>query len=182
MSSYFLGSDLDRENAEDQRDARALAASSCRACGLTESLYASPFAVNETQQPSQLGPAPQPSCGANATAMRARVETPVVQSGMSESSSAYVAPDMVATGFGRYIPYTQVAAVNSGAWQFLPAFGGVRVAIPTSTVAGRGPAYARELASQVARAPARYGYLMQNDTLVPQQLGPGDRHLLAGVR
>lgn len=183
MSSYFLGDDLDNNGVEDGRDARALAASSRRACGLKESLHARPFGVNHATQPAMnfSGAAPQPACGANATAMRASVDTPMVQSCLAESGSAYVAPDSVATGFGRYIPYTQVAAVNSGAWQFLPAFGGVRVAVPTSMVAKRGAAYARELATQIARAPARYGYIMQSDTLVPQQLGPGDRYLLSGV-
>ena len=83
-------------------------------------------------------------------------------------------------GFGRYVPYTQVASVTSGAWAFIPVFGGLRVAIHRGSPMARsmGARGLQTAANLVSRTPAKYGYILQNDTYVPARLSPGDRYLL----
>lgn len=88
---------------------------------------------------------------------------------------------VVTRGFGRYIPYTATAAVASGAWDFVPTFGGLRVAMSTTATrgmiqAGGDPSGA---ALAIARDPAKFGYVLHNDTYVPATLSPGDRQLLS---
>lgn len=75
--------------------------------------------------------------------------------------------------FARYAPYTEVAAMNAGAWQYVPLFGGLRVALRGSCV---DPA---ATAAAIAHRPAAWGYVLQSDTYVPSMLSPGDRYLLA---
>lgn len=87
----------------------------------------------------------------------------------------------VSTGFGRYIPHTVAGAVRSRQWQFVPVFGGLRVALPTramNALAAEGGAPAASAAA-IAGSPAVYGYVLHNDTFVPATLTPSDRHLLA---
>jgi len=83
----------------------------------------------------------------------------------------------VSVGFGRFIPYNEVAAVESGGWSWFPVLGGLRIAFPLSVVQRARDPYA--LAQTVANAPLQYGYVLQGDTFVPAGLAPGDRHLLA---
>lgn len=93
------------------------------------------------------------------------------------SCTDHSASAVVHIGFGRYIPYTEVAAVTSGAWSFLPVFGGLRVALHRGSPLARS-ADLQTAANLVARFPAKYGYILQNDTYVPARLPPGDRYLL----
>lgn len=166
--SYFLGEDLDRASraTEDSRDSQFVSARSSRAQALAEGMKVSRFSVAG-------GVVTHP------TARRSNILVPIVNSCLSESEHLDGLRDKVATGFGRYVDYTQVAAVAGGAWVFLPLNGGVRVAIPRSSLQGKSADYAARLARSVAAAPARYGFIMQGDTLVPSSLGPGDRHVLA---
>lgn len=175
MEAYFAGHDLDRESAAtaDSREARCKQAQCARGQGLREALHARPFGVHRARV---LRP---PAAGAHPTSLRGHVHVPIVAASLAESGPPYVAPDSIAAGFGRYIPYTQAGAVASGAWRFFPVYGGVRAAIPAASLLGRPAGFGPRFAQLIAAAPARYGYILQGDTLVPLELGPGDRYMLA---
>jgi hypothetical protein len=84
-------------------------------------------------------------------------------------------PLVVAAGFGRYEPGTEVEALLQGAWLFLPVHGGLRVALDRRRVK---VAHA-QIAAAIASSPGSYSYVLQGDTYVPSRLNPGDRHAVA---
>lgn len=162
---YFQGGDLDRaaDDVSDSRDRRGQGAASCRAHGLQESMRAGPTRVWG-----------RPMMGG--ARIRSQLFPLVMPPARTSILSPTAAPRTVSVGFGRYLPYTEVAMVTHGRWVFYPVYGALRVALPRSVAALHG---GRRLAAAVAQQPAQHGYVLEGDTFVPARLGPGDRHLLA---
>lgn len=156
-SRYLRGDGLDQEQdeVENSRDRRACSQRQARACGQAAKFPSAPYRA-----------ALSPYTGGGQSRLQ---YYPMIV-------PAAKGPLTVSTGFGRYVPYTEVAAVTSGEWSFIPVFGGLRVALPTRKIAGKD---SRRVAQTVASDPARYGFLLQGDTYVHASLGPGDRYLLS---
>ena len=94
--------------------------------------------------------------------------SPIVRSAVNVGSQAPV----VALGFARYMPYTQVTAVTGGSWQF--------VTVPGQLVVAQPSVWPAAWAQAVAKSPARYGFTLVGSTYVPASLSSGDQYLLAG--
>lgn len=163
MSDYFTGKDLDARAAalEDSRDGRR-----------TEH-YRSRW--HDSARPAPYARAARGRHLSWASAVPVR-HLPVNTVGHSAAGIP-----VVTTGFGRFVPYTAAAAVSSGQWQFVPTWGGLRVAMPSYAVramiqAGGSPGSA---AAAIAGSPTMYGYVLHSDTFVPATLPPGDKHLLS---
>lgn len=177
LSDIMRGSDLDRqeEGACDGLDRRnlniAMARAPCAAGAVSggyrggkEAFVRGRFVHRRVAAPMPRKPIYEVGFAPPGARLRPRPAVPVVT-----------------TGFGGYIPYTAVAAVTSGAWDFIPVFAGLRVAMPASAVramaqAGSDPSLAGRA---IARDPAMYGYVLHNDTYVPSTLSAGDRQLLS---
>lgn len=169
LRSYLQGWDLDRSEgcAADEREDRAQRNNKHRACGLLAQLQDTPN-MNLAGRPHSSG-----------GALRDLQSCPMTHHAVDEyhrdTRQQYPrqAGMTVSTGFGRYINYSELAAINAGRWTFHPTPGGIVVAIEYGTCSDP-----YSFAWQVAQRPSAFNYVRHGNTLVPNHLGPADRELL----
>jgi hypothetical protein len=174
LRHHMCGDDLDAEadSVEDARSSRTAEHFSMRTAGLKTGLQTTPcVAMQHRHHNSGGGVARLVEHPLVIAPTRSGSRVPILTGSTNTCSS-----DTVSTGFGRYVPYSEVAAVLGGEWLFLPVFGGLRVALRRSTLAG---ACAQSVANTIAESPGLYSYVLQGDTFVSSSLQAGDRYLLA---
>jgi hypothetical protein len=166
LPDYLQGCDLDRTEgcAADEREDRAQRNYKHRACGLLAQLQDTPN-LNLAGRPRSSG-----------GALRALQSCPMTHHPVGEHYNPYPqnqAGKTVSTGFGRFVDYSELAAINAGRWTFHPTPGGITVAVAHGSCGDP-----RSFAWHVAQRPSAYSYVRHGNTLVPNYLGPADRELL----